>query len=97
VNVGEGGYRGGRKGGEMSNHPSGRFRIVNDDMLRKKAERTDDPRHVFYEAMLSSGTYECYLARVGSVIVQPETTAYAVSGLMEIRYVRDRRGWIADA
>jgi hypothetical protein len=76
---------------------TGRFRILNDAALRLRADRQDDPRHVFYAAMLSSRTYDDYLARVGSTTVQPETTAYAVTGEMEIRYCRDKRAWIADA
>ena len=76
---------------------SGNFRIMNSDALRTRAARQDDPRHVFYAAMLSSRTYDDYLARVGSITVQPETTAYAVTGEMEIRYCRDKRGWIVNA
>ena len=81
----------------MGANLTGRFRILNNDALWMRADRQDDPRHVFYEAMLSCRTYSEYLTRVGSVTVQPETTAYAVTGEMEIRYCRDRRGWIADA
>jgi hypothetical protein len=80
----------------MGTNLTGRFRILNSDALQTRADRQDDPRYVFYAAMLSSRTYSDYLARVGSVTVQPETTAYAVTGEMEIRYCRDRRGWIAD-
>ena len=75
----------------MAEDLRGRFRIVNRCQIQKKAENIDDPRHVFYQAMLASGTYAEYLARAGSIIVQPETTAYSVSGEMEIRYVRNRR------
>jgi hypothetical protein len=81
----------------MSKNLSGRFRITNNDQIRKHAENIADPRHVFYEAMRSSRTYEEYLRTVGSVTVQPETTAYAVTAQMEIRYCRDRLGWIVDA
>jgi hypothetical protein len=75
---------------------NGRFRVVNDARLRERAQRIEDPRHVFYEAMLSSKTYEDYLSRVGAMIVQPKTTAHAVSGFDELCYCRDRRGWIED-
>jgi hypothetical protein len=74
----------------------GRYKILNDAHLRKRASETHDPRHIFYEALLASETYEQYLARVGGVTVQPATTSYAVTGRMEIKYCRDRR-WIADA
>jgi hypothetical protein len=80
-----------------TDHLSGRFRIVNDHWVRKKAGNNSDPRNVFYKAMLSSQTYGEYLRRVGAITVQPETTAYVVTGEMEIRYCRNRRGWIADA
>ena len=81
----------------MGSDLTGRFHILNNDAIQTRANREDDPRHVFYAAMLSSRTYNDYLARVGSVTVQPETTAYAVTGEMEIRYCRNKRGWIADA
>jgi len=76
---------------------SGNFRIMNSDALLTRAARQNDPRHVFYAAMLSSRTYADYLARVGAITVQPKTTDYAVTGEVEIRYCRDKRGWIADA
>ncbi len=68
---------------------SGKYRIVNDHWLRKKAGDESDQRHVFYKAMLSCRTYEEYLARVGAISVQPETTAYVVTGEMEVRYCKD--------
>ena len=81
----------------MSEKLSGRFRITNNDQIRRHAENTSDPRHVFYEAMLSCRTYDEYLAKMESVTVQPKTTAYKVTGAMEIRYCRSKLGWIADA
>ena len=81
---------------EMDSELRGRFRILNNAMLKKKATELNDPRHIFYKAMLSSPTYEAYLAQVGSKIVQPKTTSYSVSGFMEIRYCRNQRHWIAD-
>jgi hypothetical protein len=86
------------EGCEMSAELHGRYRILNDAALRKKAENTDDPRCVFYVAMLASQTYAEYLSKVGSVEVQPETyKTKPVSGRMEIVYCRDQRHWIADA
>jgi hypothetical protein len=81
----------------MSTNLSGRFRILNRDALEKQAARKSDPRHVFYEAMLAADTYQDYIALVGSVTVQPATTVYAVTGPMEFRYVKEKRGWIASA
>jgi len=54
--------------------------------LRERAKRTFDPRHRFYEAMLSNETYEAYLVAVGN-------NRGPFSG--EILYAR-RHGWIAD-
>ena len=81
----------------MSEDLSGPYRIFNDTLLREKAARTHDPRHVFYKAMLLSRTYQAYFADVGEVVVEPETyRTRPVTASMEIRYCR-RNGWIADA
>ena len=45
--------------------------------------------------MLTCLTYEDYLTQVGSVVVQPATIEYKVTGRMEIHYCRDN-GWIRD-
>jgi len=77
-------------------HLSGRYRIVNEAFLREKANR-DDPRKVFYIAMLANSSYGAYLAAVGSQAV--EVNGYKqnpISGRMEILYAR-RKGWIRDA
>ena len=77
--------------------PRGRYRIVNDSFLREKASRLNDPRHRFYQVMLSSKTYEEYLAQVGQVeVIAPTYKTGPVSGRMEILYAR-KSGWIADA
>jgi hypothetical protein len=67
---------------------TGRYRVLNEAFLREKANRTFDPRHRFYEAMLSNETYEAYLAAVGD-------NRGPFSGRGEILYAR-RCGWIAD-
>jgi len=75
----------------------GRYRIVNDAFLREKAGRLNDPRHKFYEAMLSSKTYEEYLAQVGQAeVTVPTFKTGSISGRREILYAR-RHGWISDA
>ena len=61
---------------------------MNEVFLRKKANRRFDPRHKFYEAMLSNETYEAYLAAVGD-------NRGPFSGRGEIFYAR-RNGRIAD-
>ena len=54
----------------------------------ERAKRRFDPRHLFYEAMLSNETYEAYLAAVGD-------NRGPFSGRGEILYARSN-GWIAD-
>ena len=82
----------------MSTELRGRYKILNDAALRKKANNNDDPRHIFYDAMLANNTYEGYLRQVGNKTVQPATyRTKPVSGLMEITYCRNQRRWIADA
>jgi hypothetical protein len=67
---------------------TGRYRVLNEASLREKAKRTFDPRHRFYQAMLSNETYEVYLAAVGD-------NRGPFSGRGEILYAR-HNGWIAD-
>ena len=43
----------------------GRYRLLNEASLLERAKRTFDPRHRFYQAILSNETYETYLAAVG--------------------------------
>ena len=75
----------------------GNFVRVNEAFLREKANRTHDPRIVFYKAMLEADTYEAYAAAVRGVEVSVETYRTGpINGGMEIRYAR-RSGWIADA
>jgi hypothetical protein len=63
--------------------------------MREKAAR-NDPRNIFYKALLNSETYEGYLAKVGEIWVEVAThPSGPISGRMEIRYCRDR-GWIED-
>jgi hypothetical protein len=76
---------------------TGRYQILDHSAIKERAERDNDPRHIFYEALLACDTYESYRRRVGHVTVQPATTSYAVTGNMELDYVRNRRRWVADA
>jgi hypothetical protein len=73
----------------------GRYKIVATDFMQEKAGR-DDPRNVFYQALLTSGTYEAYLAKVGETWVDVAShPSGPISGRMEVRYCRDS-GWIED-
>jgi hypothetical protein len=79
---------------EMATLLSGLYRIVNDVILRQKAH--GHPCQAFYIAMLTSLTYEEYLARVGQVeVVIPHRKDNPASGRREILYCR-QHGWIRD-
>ncbi len=74
----------------------GHYLILNEAFLREKANRSTDPRHKFYEAMLASRSYGEYLARVGRMEVEvPTFKTGPINGRMEILYARRRR-WIQD-
>jgi hypothetical protein len=76
-------------------HISGRYVRSNIEFLERQAKR-NDPRCVFYAAMLRHNTYEAYLADVGQVAVEiPNKVVNPITGRMEILYAR-RNGWIAD-
>jgi len=73
----------------------GQYRVVATDFMHEKAAR-DDPRNIFYQALLQSRTYEAYLAKVGETWVEVAShPSGPISGRMEIRYARDS-GWIED-
>lgn len=75
---------------------SGAYVRANEHFLREKAGR-NDPRNVFYRAMLENDTYEAYLARVGSINVEiPGLKTNPINGRMEILYAR-RNGWVEDS
>ena len=76
---------------------SGPYVRVNEAILREKSNNTDDPRHPFYRAMISSDSYEDYYLKVKGLTVQPATYhTRPVTAQMEIRYARTQMGWIAD-
>src|ERR1700730_12362379 len=78
---------------------TGGYVFANHHKLRERAARTDDPRHIFYRAMLTHSTYDDYEADMGSRVVMVPTRRgqRPVTGHAEIRYARDDRGWIRDA
>ena len=47
----------------------GRYEQVNEAYLNDRANRTHDPRSVFYRAMVTHDTYEAYAAAVAGVAV----------------------------
>jgi hypothetical protein len=74
-------------------HFQGRYVLVNEAKVRERANRKDDLRHVFYEAMLENDAYEAYEAAVSIRTVSVETwnPPRLISGHDEIRYVRNVR------
>lgn len=73
------------------------YQITNRDALQKKANNKDDPRYVFYEALLRSSSHEEYIQCLGgNVVVQPEAFRRPVTALAEYRYVSQVRGWIME-
>ena len=76
---------------------NGKFVLVNEALLREKANRPYDPRRVFYQAMLDKRTYDDYLQVVrGIEVTIPTFKTGAINGRMEILYAR-RNGWIRDS
>ena len=75
---------------------TGGYSRINEAFLRQRASRHDDPRHVFYVAMLANDTYEKYEATVGGIEVFVSTYSKGpINGHMEMLYAR-RSGWIVD-
>ena len=82
--------------GERTTFDDGQAWIVSRQFARR-AHQTDDPRNVFYKAMLQHDTYEDYLEQVGKVtVVAPTYKRAAISGHAEIIYAR-HHGWIVDS
>lgn len=80
----------------MRTEISGLYRLVDDIYLREKAADMSSPVYVFYEAMLTSLTYEDYFAKVGNVEVnKPGFKENPVTARDEILYAR-RNGRIKD-
>ena len=76
---------------------TGKFIRVDEAILREKANRRQDPRHSFYEAMLNNNRYEDYEAAVGTkAVLVPSNGKSPFTGHQEILYAR-RSGWIADS
>lgn len=73
---------------------SGRYEKINMAFMRERSKRKDDPRHTFYEAILSCETFGDYYRVAGDEYVQPITTNFPVHADMEIKYAL-KMGWIA--
>ncbi|WP_261528024.1 HNH endonuclease [Burkholderia multivorans] len=74
------------------------YKILNRSALGRRASRTDDPRHIYYVAMLESSTFDGYVKNIrGEVPVYPVTYnggREAISPHREFRYALKYRRWI---
>jgi hypothetical protein len=80
--------------------PAGKYKISDAAQLRDHANRSGDPRNVFYKAMLDNDTYEAYEVTVRHVTVSPPTAMGTyqkrpITGRAEFLYA-SRQGWIED-
>ena len=74
----------------------GKFEILNEPLLREKANRKSDPRYIFYEAMLECETYEAYSAATrGITAFTGKRKRDRTTGRDETLYAR-RKKWIND-
>lgn len=73
------------------------FIVVNNlAQLVRRANKLDDPRNVFYRAVLASKTYEEYMEMVGDVYVVPPTYPEQMGAQREYNYMLGNRRWIAE-
>lgn len=73
------------------------YRITDKVALEKRANNKDDPRYVFYEALLLSSSREEYIQHLGgNIAVKPKTYKRPVTALIEYRYVTKNREWIIE-
>jgi len=81
---------------------TGGYSILNLAKLRERANRSDDPRKILYDAMMANATYEGYYAAVGAQSVKIPTPRSNAGGTRpgtahgEIIYARNYRKWIED-
>lgn len=68
--------------------------IGNLTQVLRRANNSEDPRCVFYQAVLESETVEEYLEKVGDVIVEPPTYRERMGAEREFKYMRDNRRWV---
>jgi len=77
-----------------------RYEILNHTALERRARRTDDPRYIYYVALLESSTFADYVKNIrGDVPVYPSTYnggREAISPHREFRYALKSQKWIAE-
>lgn len=70
--------------------------ILNLAQISRRANEYEDPRWIFYQAILESRTFADYMARVGGKFVVPPMHARRMGAAIEYQYMRDNRNWIRD-
>ena len=78
---------------DFKNPLTGNYEKITTAFMHERAKRLNDPRHKFYEAILSTNSFSQYYSEVGNLVVRPSTTSYDVNADMEIKYAL-RCGWI---
>lgn len=70
--------------------------ILNRDQIDRRAKEYEDPRWIFYQAILESRTLADYMDLVGDEFVVPPTHARRIGAAIEYQYMRDDRRWIEE-
>jgi hypothetical protein len=78
------------------------YQIVNHFQIERRSKDKADPRHIFYQALLNSQSYEQYKSRLKGKPDPVYPDSYqggkvGISADMEFRYVRDSRKWIVES
>ena len=74
------------------------IRIQNLPQIVRRANDAEDPRNVFYQAVLDSETVEEDMDKVGDIVVVPPTYPEPMGAMREFKYMRDKcRGIAEDA
>lgn len=68
--------------------------IANLPQVLRRANNVEDPRSVFYQAVLNSETVEEYLEKVGDIIVEPPTYRERMGAEREFKYMCNIRRWV---
>ena len=84
------------RGRNVTTELRGRYRLVDDIYLRRKVADKSSPVWEFYQAILTSLTYEDYFGKVGHLdVTKPNFKENPVTARDEILYCR-RNGRIQD-
>lgn len=71
------------------------IRILDMGQIIRRANKKDDPRCIFYQAILGSRTVDDYMSLVGDIFVVPPTYQERMGAMREFRYMHERCRWVA--